>query len=69
MALLCRDIVPDVQLPEVRAFLDWRAFGVLPASGGTMDQPAWLMDGLRRIHSEVSEAERRRAPKAPKGGR
>lgn len=61
--MLTRERVPDDQLPEVTAYLDWRAFGVLPSAGGVMDQPAWLMDGLRHIHGEVTAAERRRAKK------
>lgn len=56
--------VPEDALPEVMAYLDWRAFGALPGAGGTLDQPAWLLDGMRVIHAAVLRAEARRAKKA-----
>lgn len=55
-----RPVDGDV-LPEVTAFLDQRHFGALPHAGGTLDQPAWLMDGMRLIASVVSEEEAREA--------
>lgn len=61
--------VPDDPLPEVACYLDWRAFGVLPSAGGVMDQPAWLMNGIRRVHERVVAAEARRAKQQQRGGR
>lgn len=67
--MLERGRVPDDPLPEVACYLDWRAFGALPSGGGVMDQPAWIMDGMREIHSRVGAAEERRARAQQAGGR
>lgn len=60
-ATVARGHVPEDPLEEVGAYLDFRAFGSLPAAGGTLDQPAWLMAGMRVVHSRVMAEEDRRA--------
>jgi hypothetical protein len=46
------------------AYHDQRVFGALPFHGGTLEQPAWLMDGMRLIATRVAEQEAREAAKA-----
>jgi hypothetical protein len=53
----------DRLLPEVEAYLDFRAFGSLPAAGGTGDQPAWLLDGMRVVHAACMKEDKARADK------
>ena len=55
-------------LPEVQAYVDWRRFGVLPHAGGTFDQPAELLAGMRYVAARVEQAEKRRQPKGSSGG-
>lgn len=46
-------------LPAIRAFVDYKAFGLLPYAGGIRDQDPALMRDLRTIASVVAnESER-----------
>lgn len=48
-------------LPEVVAYQDHALFGALPHDGGALDQPAWLMDGMRVVGLAVQEQRKREA--------
>lgn len=50
-------------LPEITSYLDQRHFGSLPYSGGVLEQPAWLIGGMRMVAGVVA-AEQERQQKA-----
>ena len=58
--------VPAQPLAAVQAYVDWRRFGSLPHAGGTFDQPAHLLEGMRVVHAVVAERDEREQKKMAK---
>lgn len=47
--------MPSPALMAVTAYADFLRFETLPYAGGSFDQPGWLMDEMRLVHSEYSK--------------
>ena len=50
-------------LPSIRAYMDWRTFGLLPNSGGIRQQRIATMRDLRIITAVIADERERLKPK------
>lgn len=62
--------MPETPLVSIYAYAEFRRYGQLPYAGGTLEQPAWLLDEMDAIHSiyvKHAQAERDSAGKSGRG--